>query len=103
MKKALTAAIVLAGVLAVSGTAFAKLTKPDLLKAKQQHYEQPADKGQLPPPPPRSGDKRPPMPPNNRHPRVSPDKRPPMPPRSRDMRPPEFSRTQTQQGVQPRY
>lgn len=99
MKKALTAGIVLAGVLAVSGSAFAAPKKPDVLKWNQQRYEQPSDNGQLPPPP-HSGDKRPPMPPDNRHPRVSPDKRPPMPPRSGDRRPPALNRYQgTQQGV----
>ena len=45
--------------------------------------------GQRPPMTSRDERMRPPMPPDNRYPRLSRDKRPPMPPRSMDRRPPE--------------
>ena len=93
MKKALTAGIVLAGIM-VTGSAFAA-EKPAPIPQK---YETVAKvQNQRPPEPPKefdgkrpalSRDKRPPMPPDDRYPRVSRDKRPPMPPRSGDKRPP---------------
>lgn len=100
MKKALTAGLVLAGIIAISGTSFAAQHKP------------PKDfDGKRPPMMSRdirSDKNRPPLPPDNKHPRVSRDrrpnegKRPPMPPRSGDRRPPEFDRATKQQGVEPR-
>ncbi|MBQ3759584.1 MAG: hypothetical protein IJQ15_05130 [Synergistaceae bacterium] len=115
MKKALTAGLVLAGVLAVSGSAFAAPKKPVLPKGTQLPQEmrkiakvqQNDQKPPMPPegfdgkrPPLMSRDKRPPMPPDGRQ--MSRDKRPPMPPRSGDRRPPEFDNRPPQQGVQPK-
>ena len=120
MKKALAAGLILAGIIAVSGTSLAEA------KAVQNIHEM-REKANLskqrPPEPPRDFDgkrppmmsrdirsnkNRPPLPPDNKHPRVSRDrrpdegKRPPMPPRSGDRRPPEFDRATKQQGVEPR-
>ena len=109
MKKALAAGIVLAGLMAVSGTAFAT----DKTAQFQPKYDKVAKvQSQKPPVPPEgfsgkrpmmSSDKRPPLPPDGRHPRVSRDKRPPMPPRSGDRRPPEFDRNQPQQGAESKW
>ena len=109
MKKALTAGIVLAGILAVSGSAFAAPKKP-VPPQEMQKVAKVQPQNQKPPMPPEgfdgkrpplmSRDKRPPMPPDGRQ--MSRDKRPPMPPRSGDRRPPEFDNRQPQQGVQPK-
>lgn len=100
MKKALTAGIILAGIIAMSGTSFAAQHKP------------PKDfDGKRPPMMSRdirSDKNRPPLLPDERHPRVSRDRRPDegrRPPkhlRSGDRRPPEFDRAAKQQGVEPR-
>ena len=99
MKKALTAGIVLAGVIAVSGSAFAAPKKPlpqqeTPLKVQEQNQKPPIPaegfKGKQPPV--MSRDKRPPVPPDGKLPPKeahSGDKRPPMPPRSDDRRPPK--------------
>ena len=104
MRKALTAGIVLAGVLSVSVMALAEGN----IKAAIPEARNTAAKAQVqkprPPEPPEGFDgkrppmmsrdmngQRPPMPPDGkRPPRMSGDKRPPMPPRSGDRRPPEF-------------
>ncbi|MBQ7169234.1 MAG: hypothetical protein IJR63_04965 [Synergistaceae bacterium] len=108
MKKAVAAGLVLAEVLAVTGTSFAEIRENFAVwdKGRKVASTQPARP--RPPEPPdtisskrppmsrdvRRPDDRPPMPPDDRHPRISPDKRPPMPPRSGDRRPPEFDRNQ---------
>lgn len=118
MKKALTAGIVLAGVLAVSGSAFAAPKKPQL-QQEMRKIAKVQPQNQKPPMPPEGFDRkqppmsrdirneqnRPPMPPDGKLPPKeahSRDKRPPMPPRSGDRRPPEFDNRQPQQGVQPK-
>ena len=76
MKKALTAGIVLAGIM-VTGSAFAA-EKPAPIPQK---YETVAKvQNQRPPEPPKEFD--------GKRPALSRDKRPPMPPRSGDKRPP---------------
>lgn len=111
MKKALTAGLMLAGVLAVSGTSFAVThAVPKLLTGDKGGSELRQGQNSLPEPPRKydaydtynaydtkrpphvSRDKRPHLPPDKRHPRMSGDKRPPMPPRSDDRRPPEHRR-----------
>ena len=99
MKRALTAGIILAGIMAMSGTSFAAQDRP------------PRDfDGKRPPMMSRDirNDKnRPPLPPDKRHPRLSHDRRPNegrRPPHSGDRRPPEFDRkAPLQQGVEPRW
>ncbi len=90
MKKALTAGLVLAGVMAVSGSAFAGVNvnvNIDVPGAKIVASKQ--TQKQRPPEPPEGFQK------GQRPPMMSRDigngqNRPPMPPRSGDKRPPEF-------------
>ena len=109
MNKALTAGLVLAGVFAVSGSAFAAPKKPVLplgmreaakVQAQNQKPPMPPEGFKGKRPPVISRDKKPPVPPDGKH--MSRDKRPPMPPRSGDRRPPEFDNRQPQQGTQPK-
>ena len=106
MKKALTAGIVLAGVLVVSGSAFAAPKKVPAKPSKTQNqYEKREGFEKRLPPMSRdigSEQSKPPMPPDGKHPRISGDKRPPMPPRSGDKRPPKSEGKQFKKGTQPR-
>lgn len=95
MKHKVIAGLVVAGVLGISGAAFANVNVnvnidiPDTRIAKTQTQKQrPPENFQKGQRPPMSHD-RPAMPPDGRHPKMSGDKRPPMPPRSGDRRPPE--------------
>ncbi len=73
MKKVIAAGLVLAGIMALSGTSFAEV-RPKLPETfDRERHEM-------------SRDKRPPLPPDNRHPRIS-----------RDRRPPEFDRDRQNQ------
>lgn len=100
MKKALTAGLVLAGIIAMSGTSFAAQHKPPRDFDGKRLPMMSRDI--------RSERDRPPLPPDDRHPRVSrdrrpnDDRRPPRHLRSGDRRPPEFDRATKQQGVEPR-
>ena len=87
MTRALTAGIIIAGIMAISGTSFAAHSRPP---------EPPRDFDGKHPPISRdirSERNRPPLPPDKKHPRVS-----------YDRRPPEFDRNRVplQQGVEPR-
>jgi len=105
MKRALAAGLILAGIIAVSGTSLAEA------KAVQNIHEM-REKANLskqrPLEPTRDFDgKRPPMMsrdrrPDDRHYGSKPDRRPSRPPRSGDRRPPEFDRRpiQREQGVE---
>ncbi|MBQ6971445.1 MAG: hypothetical protein IJP86_03710 [Synergistaceae bacterium] len=107
MKKALTAGLVLAGVLAVTGSAFAaKKPAPEpepkprmqIVADKVDEIERRSGKKPaLPPaqrPPVISRDRRPTTSPSPQRPPMSRDTRPPMPPRSGDRRPQDFGRVQ---------
>ena len=86
MSKRILTAVVLAGVMMTSGAAIAS-ERP---KMPPERREPPKElKVQRPPMMSRDERVRPPMPHDNKHPRLSLDKRPPIPPRSRDRRPPE--------------
>ena len=112
MKKAMTAGLVIAGIIALSGTSFAENKTGRIIRDSGVKVAKTQTGRQRPPEPPEgfdrmnrpmSRDKRPPLPPDGRHPRISGDKRPPFPPRSGDRRPPEHRMNRTsQQGVQPR-
>lgn len=126
MKKALTAGLVLAGIIALSGTSFAEVKVANIIKRPATTMY---DTKERPPEPPRDYEGRHPhtgrdgygerehpeypdrrhpdrRPPDNRHHRVSPDRRPPdnrYHGSTPDRRPPELNRRPPlQQGVAPR-
>ncbi len=95
MKKAMTAGLVIAGIIALSGTSFAENKTDRIIRDSGVKVAKTQTGRQRPPEPPEGFDRM------NRP--ISRDKRPPLPPRSGDRRPPEHRMNRTsQQGIQPR-
>lgn len=110
MNKAFTAGLILAGIIAVSGTSFAEAKAKVIRNINETKAAKAQFDRHIPPEPPRDFDgKRPPMMSrdrhhDDRHHGSKPDRRPHVPPHSMDRRPPEFDRKQPlQQGVEPRW